>query len=107
MHHTYNIGDQVCLIADKTRIGIISKILASVGELKRFEVFHSPVDIGQYYENQIEPLTLCETLKLPPKKFGAVLSSIKYCLNTDDTVYALNSGKIKFIPFQFRPLTVK
>ena len=102
----FKIGDTISLKVDSTKVGIIIGVYQSTNDISRYKVFHNQSDISEYYENQIIMINSSEPIIwLNNSKFTAVLNAKKYGFNADNIVYSLNSGKVKFIPFQFRPLT--
>ncbi len=101
----FNIGDRVCLIINKSLIGIVVSVLPSTDSIARYQVFHDSNNIEVYYENQLllaTEINGCQELSL--LDFLGAYASRKIKNNSSSTMFALNSGKIKFIPFQFRPL---
>lgn len=101
------IGEQVRLIIDNSKVGMIMAELPTVNGMKRYRVFHGPsmTDTGDYLENQIELVPQNSNINyLNKTDFIAFYASKKLGMKSRSTIFSLNSGKIKFIPFQFRPL---
>lgn len=102
----FNIGDKVCLAIDNSVIGVVISVISSTEEVTRFQVFHDATNIATYFENQLLLITdSCGSKKLSLQDFWQAYAAQKLRINSASTIFALNSGKIKFIPFQFRPLT--
>lgn len=102
----YNVGDKVCLVINNQMVGVIISVLPSTNSIGRYQVFHDANNISTYFENQLQLVsenTLSEMTALP--EFLGKYASQKMRVNSTSTMFALNAGNIKFIPFQFRPLT--
>ena len=52
----FSIGQLVCLKADPSRQGPVIEVLPPAAGRIRYRVFHSPVEIREYYEDQLEGL---------------------------------------------------
>ena len=101
----FNIGDKVCLAIDSSVIGIIISVIPSDETVTRYQVFHDASNVPVYFENQLMLVTdSCESRKLSLYDFLEVYATQKMMINSSSAMFALNSGNIKFIPFQFRPL---
>ncbi len=104
----FNVGDKVRLLIDKSKGGMIMQILPAIDGVNRYKVFHGPdfSDTGDYYEDQLEKINENSNVEILSKKdFIAYYTAKKMEQKSKDSIFALNAGKIKFIPFQFRPLT--
>jgi superfamily II DNA or RNA helicase len=115
MQPLFNLGKLVCLRADPSRSGPVIEILPPAGGQARYRVFHSATQILEYHEEQLvdaEATTgsagLLETLKagggLDVDSFHARLTAARLSNPQIDNLYALQSARIQFIPFQFKPL---
>jgi len=115
MQQLFNLGQMVCLRADPSRSGPVIEILPPTGGRSRYRVFHSPIQILEYHEDQLvdagataKTTGLLETLKagqwLDVHGFRARLTVARLSHPQIDNIYALQSARIKFIPFQFKPL---
>ena len=115
MEAEFQIGQLVCLRADPVRQGSIIQVLPSVGGRPRFKVFHSAQEVREYYEEQLlrvaSPPSVDRTTQairdgqwLPPDDFRAHLTAARLAHPLTDNLYALHAARIKFIPFQFKPL---
>ncbi|MEH1800481.1 MAG: SNF2-related protein [Nostoc sp.] len=115
MQPFFNLGQLVCLRADPSRSGSVIEILPPAGGRSRYRIFHSPTQILEYHEEQLvdagatsKTTGLLETLKagqwLDVQSFRARLTAARLSHPQIDNLYALHSARIKFIPFQFKPL---
>lgn len=101
----FNIGDKVCLAIDNSVVGVVISVIPSTEAVTRYQVFHDATNMAIYYENQLLLVTDSHgSRKLSLQDFLGVYAAQKLRINSASTMFALNSGNIKFIPFQFRPL---
>ena len=101
----FSIGDKVCLTIDRNIIGVVTQVVTSHGAPSQYKVFHDASNISTYFENQLQPITDTElSTETALSKFCGLYAARKMSINSPSTIFALNEGKIKFIPFQFRPL---
>ena len=101
----FNIGDKVCLAIDSSIVGVVISVIPSAEAATRYQVFHDATNIAIYFENQLMLITDSHgSKKLSLKEFLGEYAAQKLRINSASTMFALNSGNIKFIPFQFRPL---
>ncbi len=109
------IGQLVCLKADRSRQGPVIEVLPSLAGMMRYRVFHSPTDIREYQADQIDlvesPIIPDELVKallqanwLDPMLFQARLTAARLAYPQADHLYAIHSARIRFIPFQLKPL---
>lgn len=115
MQTQFSVGHIVCLKADPKRQGPVIEVLPPIAERIRYRVFHSPGEIREYSEEQLasvqsSPATLtnssllsCDSL-LGSDEFSARLTACRLANPLTDNLYALHAARIKFIPFQFKPL---
>lgn len=108
------VGQLVGLKADPSRQGPVIEILPPVAGVPRYRVFHSPTDQSVYDEVQLLTINLRpggglgEALAagrwLSPEIFRSRLTASRLKHPELDTLYALRAARIKFIPFQMKPL---
>lgn len=108
-HQKFKVGAIVFLNADPTRKGSIIELLPSVRNKQRYKVFHSPTDIQEYLEDQIsldtEPSDKASVAgSLSSEEFVVRLNALRLNNPQVDSIYALHAARIRFIPFQFKPL---
>jgi len=115
MNPQFSIGQIVCLKADPTRQGPVIEILPLLAGRIRYRVFHSPGEIREYSEEQLSPFQSSQTTLggngvlsfdsfLCADEFLARLTACRLANPLTDNLYALHAARIKFIPFQFKPL---
>ena len=105
----FQVGDIVFLRADPSRSGSIIKILPEIKGKNRYEIYHSPTDIRQYFEDQIAAVKQgeqrsSEAKRLSPLEFRVRLNALRLKNPLSDSIYALHAARIRFIPFQFKPI---
>ena len=105
----YKVGNIVSLAVDFIKKGSIIEILPPVQGQHRYKIFHSPDDIREYLEDQIilAPVSTETTDReraISPEEFVARLNSFRLSHPLTDSIYALHAARIRFIPFQFKPL---
>ena len=101
----FNVGDKVCLTINNQMVGAIIAVLPSANSVVRYQVFHDANSISTYFENQLQ--LILDNASSEMIKFSDFLGKYatqKMKINSASTMFALNAGNIKFIPFQFRPL---
>jgi len=81
--------------------GMVSKI-SSIDGKKKYEVF---IDKGIkfFYEGQIEPDTTESTVTASIEELRQFLTAFQINKPSSDSLYSLNSAKVDFVPYQFRP----
>jgi len=109
-----NPGTIVSVVADQTRIGSIVEELDPVGSKRRFRVFHSGSNYQDYFEDQIQvakSATIDDSLIglsnhafTESNEFRVRMTAIRLSNPQTDSIYSLMAARVKFIPFQFKPL---
>ena len=98
----FNFGDEVRVkINGKT--GVVMGVV-DLGYTKQYTVFHGPNNKPTYYEEQLELNIVNNSMIIDTDDFIKLYAYNKLNKNSASALFSLNSGKIKFIPFQFRPL---
>lgn len=97
------IGDTVSLRADPARIGVVTGVTPSNRETR----------LSVFIDNRIETLYLSQVMRadLAPgsvratlQEFAARLTALQLAEPSIANLYSLQSGRIDFIPYQFRPV---
>ena len=105
----YKVGSIISLAVDPLKKGSVIEILPPVQGQHRYRVFHSPDDIREYLEDQITltPISIEITggeIAISPEEFVVRLNSFRLSHPLTNSIYALHAARIRFIPFQFKPL---
>lgn len=115
MEAKFQMGQMVCLQAETKRQGSVIQVLPPVGGRHRYKIFHSARETREYYEEQLQSFETSATFDniiqairdgqwLAPEEFRARLTAARLAHPLTDNLYALHAARIKFIPFQFKPL---
>lgn len=92
------VGDVVTLVSDVSTIGAVTEV-----EGNKYSVFINGV-IQSYYREQIQPFRSKRSLnKLPIKRVRSSLTAYQIYNPGNSNLYSLNSARIDFVPYQFRP----
>ena len=101
------VQDVVCLTADPAKRGVVMSA-GSAGGIKKYGVFVDG-EIKTYYEGQIflapeekEGGKDKESL-LGAKSFLSRIAALHITTPSSGSLYSLNSARIDFVPYQFRP----
>jgi ERCC4-related helicase len=97
------VGDIVHLIRDKNIVGMVQSI-SSIGDSKKYQVFIGSA-IESLFADQIE-------LHIQPQTEGTsditdlllTLTARQIVCPSSNSLYSLNSARIDFVPYQFRPV---
>ena len=91
----------VCLVSDPTRTGVVMSV-AGEGPMAQYSVFLE----GQFrvfFEEQIRPIAVSRTNWVDRETFRAFLTSCLINTPSARNLYSLNSARIDYVPYQFRP----
>ena len=99
----FKIGDLVALRSDPdTAIPIIG--LMAGGAETRYQVFQDNRQ-ATFYESQLQPLALsAEPVLLNAEVLRAFLTSLHLLAPSTANLYSLRSGRVQFVPYQYRPV---
>lgn len=103
---SYAVGERVRLAIDSNVEGVVITVLPPVGGMERYMVFHGAGNTGEYYADQLAPYEgdASEGAFEDAGDFLPLYAARKLTLPSYSSLFSLNAGKIKFIPYQFRPL---
>ncbi|MBV8910068.1 MAG: DEAD/DEAH box helicase, partial [Gammaproteobacteria bacterium] len=111
IQEAFAVGQLVALRANRSRSGPIIEVLAPQPNLPpRYKVFHSVTEQYTYDHDQLVPANAApgepqsHRPYLPVREFRARLTSTRLAHPQVDTLYALRAARIKFIPYQMKPL---
>lgn len=101
----FAVGDIVCLRSDPAVVFPIVEVIVAPGNETRYRVFHSGAR-QTYYEGQLAPTGSMgeQPRTLTNTELGALLTSIQLSSPSASSIYSLNSGRIRFVPYQYRPV---
>lgn len=115
MQESFEIGQIVALNADPARSGPVIEVLPAVGGSQRYRVFHSPGNVRDYHAEQLhlaaDPVPSDDLLEavaggrwLEDEVFRARLTAARLEHPQVDNLYALQAARIRYVPFQYKPL---
>lgn len=101
----FALGQLVCLRSNQSAVFPVLEVLAGGASETRYRVFESGVK-QVYYESQLQALEAPETdLKtLTANELSSLLSAAHLSSPSASTLYSLNSGRVRFVPYQYRPV---
>ncbi|MFH1021036.1 MAG: helicase-related protein [Pseudomonadota bacterium] len=101
----FTAGELVCLKSNPSIVLPIIEVLATSPNEPRYRVFQNNAK-ATYYESQLEAVSSSddERIKLTAEELNAHLTSLQILSPSTSNLYSLRSGRIKFIPYQYRPV---
>lgn len=102
----FAVGQLVCLRSNPSAVFPVLEVLTSREAETRIRVFENGSK-QVYYESQLRALeedTAAERKVLPITDLMALLSALYLSSPSASTLYSLNSGRIRFVPYQYRPV---
>lgn len=103
--HSFSVGQLLCLRSNSSAVFPVLEVLYSVGTETRYRVFENGAR-QVYYESQLQALDEpADSHKvLTATELSAMLSAIQLSSPSASTLYSLNSGRVRFVPYQYRPI---
>ncbi|MDP2105135.1 MAG: SNF2-related protein, partial [Desulfobulbaceae bacterium] len=98
-------GELVCLRSDPSVIMPVIEVLASGPGEQRYRVFQNNAK-ATYYESQLQSVNLVSDKYeyLTAEVMHAQLTSLQLLSPSTGNLYSLRSGRVKFVPYQYRPV---
>lgn len=103
--HTFSVGQLLCLRSNPGAVFPVLEVLPSVGAETRYRVFESGTR-QIYYESQLQALDeSADSHKVMTAiELSAMLTAVQLSSPSASTLYSLNSGRVRFVPYQYRPI---
>ncbi len=103
--HRFTIGQLLCLRSNPNAVFPVLEVLPKVGAETRYWVFENG-SRQVYYESQLQALEEpADSHKvLTASELSAMLSAVQLSSPSASTLYSLNSGRVRFVPYQYRPI---
>ncbi len=101
----FAVGNLVTLRSNPSVVmPVVEVVVATVGE-PRYRVFQNNV-LATYYESQLQAVVTneAEQIQLTAEAVHAYLTSLQLLAPSTANLYSLRSGRVKFIPYQYRPV---
>lgn len=101
----FSVGQLVCLRSNPHVVFPILDILAGTGAETRYRVFENG-SRQVYYESQLQAFEEpADTHKLMTSvELSAMLTAVQLSSPSASNLYSLNSGRVRFVPYQYRPV---
>ena len=101
---TYKVGNLVARKSDPTVLMPVIEVMPGGAEC-RYQVFHDNRK-ATYYESQLQDPNQTEEPKsqLRANELHAYLTSLQILSPSTSHLYSLRSGRIHFVPYQYRPV---
>lgn len=95
--------DKVCLVSDPSTVGLICGI-TPIGEITKYDVFING-ETRIFYSGQIVPFVeQTQETVISPEELSCLITAYLISKPSSESLYSMNSGRIDFIPYQFRPV---
>lgn len=101
----FSVGQIVCLRSNTNAVFPVIELLPSTGAETRYQVFENGAR-QVYYESQLQALEESEETRrtLTANELSALLSAVQLSFPSTSALYSLNSGRVRFVPYQYRPV---
>ncbi len=103
---TFQVGQIVSLHSDPTKTGAIVSILEAEPE-NRYSVFIDDA-VREFFESQLVNQQTVDAspgeARISIERFSAAMSAFQINAPSQANLYSLNSARIDFVPYQFRPV---
>lgn len=100
----FNAGDIVALRSDPDVLLPVTEVLIGGPEC-RYRVFQDNAE-AVYYQSQLQPAPtpVSERKALRLRELHAHLTSLKILSPSTDSLFSLRSGRVQYVPYQYRPV---
>ncbi|MGE0681074.1 MAG: helicase-related protein, partial [Candidatus Binatia bacterium] len=101
----FSVGELVSLRSNPETVVPIIEVLPAVSGECRYRVFQNGAKTT-YYESQLQALAsqIKEGKLLSVEELHAFLTSIQLTSPSTANLYSLRAGRVKFVPYQYRPV---
>ncbi|MDO9012002.1 MAG: helicase-related protein [Gallionella sp.] len=105
IQHDFSPGQLVRLKSNRNKIFPILSVLPNSGVELRYQVFEDN-KLTNYYESQLESIPEIQDERTPIQlaEFDARLTSLLLSSPSSGNLYSLHSGRVRFVPYQYRPV---
>jgi len=101
----YSSGEVVCLRSDNRVLLPIIEVITSVSGIQ-YKVFQDN-KFSTYYESQLQAIvsdTSNDKVQISINELHAHLTALQLEFPSANNIHSLRSGRVKFIPYQYRPV---
>lgn len=101
----FAVGHLVTLRSNPSVVMPIVEVVAAAAGERRYRVFQNNA-LATYYESQLQaiPMNEAEQTQLTAEAAHAYLTSLQLLAPSTANLYSLRSGRVKFVPYQYRPV---
>lgn len=101
----FAVGNLVTLRSNPSVVMPIVEVVAAIVGEPRYRVFQNN-GLATYYESQLQAVSSVEPelTQLTAEAVHAYLTSLQLLAPSTANLYSLRSGRVKFIPYQYRPV---
>ncbi|PLX85598.1 MAG: helicase [Desulfuromonas sp.] len=100
----FKVGDLVALRSNPSELMPVLEIIPGGGEC-RYSVFHNNSKTTYYESQLLTPVEASEEHKiLTVKQLQAHLTSLQILSPSTTNLFSLRSGRVQFVPYQYRPV---
>lgn len=101
----FAVGQLLCLRSNPTTVFPLLEVLTGGAAETRYRVFENGVR-QVYYESQLQALDEPEAARkeLSAGELSSLLSALQLSSPSASALYSLNSGRVRFVPYQYRPV---
>lgn len=102
----FAVGELVCLRSNPAIVMPVIEVLASKSGETRYRVFQNS-GRSVYYESQLQAVAVNDDERMPLtiEQLHAQLTSLQLMRPSTTSLYSLRTGRVKFVPYQYRPVT--
>lgn len=103
--HKFVVGQLLCLRSNSSAMFPVLEVLPGVGAETRYRVFENGAR-QVYYESQLQAFDEPPDSRklLTAAELSAFLSAVQLSSPSASALYSLNSGRVRFVPYQYRPV---
>ncbi|NMF98956.1 SNF2-related protein [Aromatoleum toluolicum] len=101
----FAVGQLLCLRSNPSTVFAVLEVLTGGGAETRYRVFENGAR-QVYYESQLQALDepVNGRKHLTATELSAMLSAVQLSSPSASALYSLNSGRVRFVPYQYRPV---
>lgn len=103
--YKFSLGQLLCLKSNPVAVFPVIEVIPSVTGETRYRVFEGGSK-QVYYESQLKALDDEDDTGrvLAATELSALLSAVQLLSPSASSLYSLNSGRVRFVPYQYRPV---
>ncbi len=101
----FTVGDLVTLRSNPSVVMPVIEVLEAVTDERCYRVFHNNAK-ATYFESQLQAMVAPadNQTQLTAEETHAFLTSLQLRAPSSANLYSLRSGRVKFVPYQYRPV---